>query len=605
VAWLLRLLGAVFLLTAVAPASRASIFSLLEDGARMGGRAGEASGYRVAAGGGQAAFDGSERAAAAAAILSAAGAAAFLTSDGGEFLLYLSGARGPISLLGVTGDNLRQLPGLMTRKISDALPGVGRRDLVLDSVAAAAVAPDAAALVRDFHLSVSDPAYGVRPVSVFGPPGAETFLVSLKPGLAVRLEDAAISAPVRDLFGTKLNSEQVRVMVMVSDGDPDTLAGMLEVGRDRVVAAGERAMPGRFSLTGFEDGVAILIGHVEDDAFVLSPAIAGEPALRVEFSAIEAEAARTRSTVLYVGCETFGDTTRAGFLKKIRDSEAMLGLKRSLGADTYEDLLSGLGTPENPFVVVPDHLQGEADRVTLRAQRLDEHRAVVDGGARVVRLGAMRRAPAAASGPGILGGAAVLYLLGMVPAAFGFRMSRATYVRQFPSLPNKRLRPTEFTIGNLIKWTVFLALLPFSALMVVFLLLLGAGWSNREEFFALFWSLFLKPLHFLATILCTSFLLIVRFTIMGCGIAVFASCGQVLFGAAQRLEADAASVVVSVVLVIAGGALLIFLWPKAGSWAEAWLNLIIKGIANRAVRLAVIALPLTLVAVAATVFGSS
>ena len=48
--------------------------------------------------------------------------------------------------------------------------------------------------------------------------------------------------------------------------------------------------------------------------------------------------------------------------KKIRDSEAMLGLKRSLGADTYEDLLSGLGTPENPFVVVPDHLQGEADR---------------------------------------------------------------------------------------------------------------------------------------------------------------------------------------------------------------------------------------------------
>jgi hypothetical protein len=64
----------------------------------------------------------------------------------------------------VTGDNLRQLPGLMTRKISDALPGVGRKDLVLDSGVAAAVAPEAAALVRNFHVSVSDPAYGVRPV---------------------------------------------------------------------------------------------------------------------------------------------------------------------------------------------------------------------------------------------------------------------------------------------------------------------------------------------------------------------------------------------------------------------------------------------------------
>ena len=312
------------------------------------------------------------------------------------------------------------------------------------------------------------------------------------------------------LLGTPLKREKVKVIAMVSEADPDTLARLFQAGGDRVAKASDHIIGGHLSLDALRDGVAILVGHVERDAFVLSTTTAGGAAQRIGFAAIEAEAARTGTSVFYVGCETFGEVTGSGYLQKIRDIEVTQALNRALAADTYEQLLAGLGTPENPFVMVPSALRREADRVMIEVERLNAHHVSVDGGLTSVRLAAPQQIVAAAAGPGLFVALGSAYLLGGIPALLAFRRSWASFDRLFPTLPNRMTRPCGGTVALTAKWALFALLLPFSALAVAILILMGGGWSNRDGIFELFWSLFLKPLHFLATILSISFMLTLR-----------------------------------------------------------------------------------------------
>ena len=185
---------------------------------------------------------------------------------------------------------------------------------------------------------------------------------------------------------------------------------------------------------------------------------------------------RTGTSVFYVGCETFGEVTGSGYLQKICDIEVTEALKRALAADTYEQFLAGLGTPENPFVMVPSALRREADRVMIEVERLNANHVPVDGGLTSVRLAAQQQI--AAASPGLLVALGSVYLLGGIPALLAFRRSWASFDRLFPTLPNRMTRPCGGTVPLIAKWRLFALLLPFSALAVAILILMGGGWSN-------------------------------------------------------------------------------------------------------------------------------
>jgi hypothetical protein len=413
--------------------------------------------------------------------------------DNNSLSLFMPGSASPIDIGSLSGEELGVLAE--TARKGGAPTGAGGKPLLTtESNMAAGLLPRAAILIKHFDLNVFDKTYGAKSVRVFESKGSPVYLVPVRRGLAVRLQDASIPDPIKELFSVRLRKNEIKMLAMFSNGDPDSLARLLQVGRDRVARISENiSAPEQFSLAGFEDGVAILVGHVENGAFVLNPTTLEGHALSISFAKIEEEAARTNTTVVYVGCESFNDITGTGYLEKIRDTEILPALKKALDADTYLDLLSSLGTVKNPFILDPKHLKGEAGRVTIENQRLHENEALVDGGATTVRIGLASRRGTPIEPIDVTSFITYLYWLGACLSIFAFRRSWKSYAQVFPSLPNPVLYPVKFALGNSFKFILFIILLPVSVLTVAMMLLIVGRWSQREQILDLFWSIIVKP----------------------------------------------------------------------------------------------------------------
>ena len=76
----------------------------------------------------------------------------------------------------------------------------------------------------------------------------------------------------------------------------------------------------------------------------------------------------------------------SGYLRALLDTEVAAGLRQAFSAKTYSELLAGLATPGNPFIINPEALRREAGRLFLSTQRLSEHEALVNRGAVGARL---------------------------------------------------------------------------------------------------------------------------------------------------------------------------------------------------------------------------
>ena len=231
--------------------SHASILSLLE----FCGKAGRRAARRGEHAAGEAAStnairDMTRHAAVAASVLSAAGAAAYLVRQGDEILLHLAGATAPVRLLSDTASDLASVRSALEGQIERG------RYLILDSNLVAAMRPQSEWLYQQFNLGVHDTGYGVRKVIEAGPPGGRRLLVQLDPGLAIPLQDAAMPASAWALLATPLKREKVKIIAMVSEADPDTLARLFQAGGDRVAKASDHIIGAHLSLDAVRDGVA-------------------------------------------------------------------------------------------------------------------------------------------------------------------------------------------------------------------------------------------------------------------------------------------------------------------------------------------------------------
>jgi hypothetical protein len=433
-----------------------------------------------------------EPAAVAATILSAGRTAAYLARSGSELLLYRSGGEAPLRLPEPRG--ALALPDDLAGRLKP------NQELVIDSALAETIQPIAGRLAESYRLAIFDPRYGSRPVVRSGVDAAD-LLVALQPGLSIPLRHAAIPSDIWSLLGRPLAPQRVRALALVSKEDPDTLARLLQAGGDRIAILLRSDEP--FSLRDFRNGVAILIGHVEEGAFVL-PGAGSVPARRIGFAEVEAEAARNNTTVLYVGCKTFSEGTGTGYLREVLDSEVAEGLRRGLKANTYRELLAAFGTTSSPLVIIPDAFRREANSLVLAAERLHAQDERLHRGAGSVRL-TTRFAPLSTLvDTNLLLCAATLSIL----IAIGLQTSWASYDRMFPALPYRALRPRAFRMAHGGKLLLFGLLLPLSVLWTTSLVLLFVGWEKREGYFELFWSLFLHRTRLAALFACVGLLVV-------------------------------------------------------------------------------------------------
>lgn len=429
----------------------------------------------------------------AATVLSAGRTAAYLARSGSELLLYRSGSEAPLRL----PESPRGALVLPDDLVGHLKPN---QELVIDSALAETIQPIAGGLAARYRLAIFDPRYGSRPVVRSGADAAD-LLVALQPGLSIPLRHAAIPSDIWSLLGRPLAPQRVRALALVSKEDPDTLARLLQAGGDRIAILPRSDVP--FSLRDFRNGVAILIGHVEEGAFVL-PGAGSAPARRIGFAEVEAEAARNNTTVLYVGCGTFSEGTGTGYLREVLDSEVAEGLGRGLKASTYQELLAAFGTTSSPFVIIPDAFRREANSLVLATERLQAQDQRLHRGAASVRL-TTRFAPISTLvDTNLLLCVATLLIL----IAIGLQTSWASYDRMFPALPYRALRPRAFRVAHGGKLLLFGLLLPFSVLWTTSLVLLFVGWEKRAAYFELFWSLFLRRTRLTALVACVGLLVV-------------------------------------------------------------------------------------------------
>jgi hypothetical protein len=466
----------IIALLALPAVANASIFSLFEDAARVGGRAGGRLGSAGAKS--AAAFLGlSQAEKALIAFSSVATAGYFITRDGADLVAFVRGMDRKISLS--TGSKPDWITAF-SQTTSHALADAG---VVFDSRSGFTALPDFSRFLHNRDVYVFDPHYGAKRLRV-APDGR--VYVELDSGLLLPAGDAAITDTLADLFYQPVAREDISVISSFTKDDPDSLRRILDVGGDKV-----SSLTSMLDHTGtlmlkekMRGRILIFVGHVENGSFVTLNA-GGEKIASVPLASIQSQAAQLNATVIFLGCETFTGTGWTGFLMKIRDLQVVSSLAQALEARSYRDLLSALGTADNPFVMRVTSLDPIAAKIALNLERLHKHEASTRGGATVARI--VGQVHAIKGLPEWVGGVVFYYVVGICVVLIGHERAWSSFERKFPRLPSPDLNPLYFHIGRSVKFTIFALFSPIAGGLMAIWVLLG-GWKTRELMYDVVWT---------------------------------------------------------------------------------------------------------------------
>lgn len=110
----------------------------------------------------------------------------------------------------------------------------------------------------------------------------------------------------------------------------------------------------------------LVVGHTEGPQFVVRAADNSE-LYAVDFDRLASLAQANDVTLISLGC----GTGSGGLLTDVQSLDIAMQLKRAFAAQNYLDFFSALGTPESPFVVTAEQINGST---LLVVRRLDEQK---------------------------------------------------------------------------------------------------------------------------------------------------------------------------------------------------------------------------------------
>jgi hypothetical protein len=310
------------------------------------------------------------------------------------------------------------------------------------------------------------------------------------PGLYVRLE-GELSSDVISLLQAPLRTDRLRVVsIFHATDDADAIKRVAEVAGDRLSDVNKILRPdGSVSFRAFSKQTVVIVGHVEDGAFV-AKAADGSIASKVSISALEKAARDADVSLLSAGCSSEVAGSSNGFIEGITDSGFAASLRAALSTDTYGKFLGAMGK-ESPFVVSDRGLSALADEHRLQMEVVNRYSKPINGGFRTVRIYQAFR------------GALEVYqieLLAVVGAVITsfllmFKRNRSAFLNAYPLLPASMFHPNVYLTTRCIREFLFLVIGPFVSLAVACSLPLG-GWKYRDRFNLFLWSALSRPAEF-------------------------------------------------------------------------------------------------------------
>lgn len=416
------------------------------------------------------------------AALAGAGAVYVEMAGGRLVLRTLDGRAGELAgtgddLLGLAARSSTQSAGaarfVLTRESADAL---GSR--IQELAATREVYVVDGALRRPLRLVVQQTDGGAVMFKQIGPGLLTRFETELAPELAGILDQPA---PL----------ERLLVGSMFARSDVDSLRLLAAAAGDRLLddAALMKAIRNG-SLEPFRGKTVILVGHVENGAFVARNAN-GAAAFSADIRTLEAMADAANVTLVGAGCSSAFAGARAGFPVRITDADAAEGVRRALQASTLGDMLGAFGH-RHPLILSEDALRMEGGRMTLALSQDLRFSKPVNGSALTLRVSR----PFAAAAEPLLERIAGCYIVGFIGLLCMFRSNRDAFLRSYPVLPSPAIRSQQpgYLVRLLWRELVFFLLSPFFMMAVLVAIFMG-GWAHRRTMLNFLWTFIRTPLQ--------------------------------------------------------------------------------------------------------------
>lgn len=361
---------------------------------------------------------------------------------------------------------------------------------VLTRESAAELGPNMKQLFGQGEVFVVEPTTGPLRVRSKVVSGQTNYFKQIYPGLLTPT-GSHISTEVAQALAESVKRERMQVAAMFSPSDVDSLRLMASAAGDRLLSADalvESALAQ--TLERMRGGVLVVVGHVEDTAFVLRGA-GGETIRTLRFSALEDLAAASDVRIISAGCSSYCGGATAGFARQVTDAQMAEAIKVAFDADTTGALLGAFGQHE-ALLVNQAALEGFATSRQLHLAQLQSGSTAVKSGSLAVRLYAAARKPGLL--PSILEALVPAYLLGAAASVVMFRTSRAAFLRSFPQLPTPELpqNHVRYVAARVGRTLLYIALAPFFALAAIVFIFLG-GWAGREALQAWLWRCIRHP----------------------------------------------------------------------------------------------------------------
>lgn len=445
---------------------------------------------RAAAGAGGSAADVAARVAKAQVVAAAAGLGAgviYVDAQGGRVLMRLAEAASEEVQGGV--DDLADLSAHLRHQAA----GVATRSkFILTPEAAEELGPKVAKLSMQGEVFIAEPFLGALKVTSQTVGTGTGWFKQVREGVLVPMQ-TPIGRETAETLNESLRTESIRVSALFDASDVDSLRKLANAAGDRLLDA--KALMGASlanTLSEIRGGVMVVVGHVEDAAFVVRNA-RGEIAFQVPFQELEAAAAAADVRIISAGCASFCSGAKVGFTAAVTDTQMAEAITAMFNAKDIAGMLAAFGR-SRPLILDASSLEAFSESRLLRLNQLDEHGKAVSTGATGIRVYAAARKAAESSSEFLsrLGG---YYTIGLLLAMLMYRTGSGAFLRQFPRLPSPDLPGGKalYVLAWSARAALYLALAPFITLITVGIILLG-GWKERENLQAGLWYCVRHPL---------------------------------------------------------------------------------------------------------------
>ena len=178
-------------------------------------------------------------------------------------------------------------------------------------------------------------------------------VIELRPHLTLGVKTSTEIDNAIWLMDRALNRDDIRVISLFDPADDfdnitstlTNVAGELHIPLPQIL---DTSMA--FTLRHSKNKIVFIVGHIEDNAFVVRRAD-GSVAAKFSIAQLEQEAQKSNVTLVLLGCEATSVSKQSGFVTPVRATVVAEEIAKALKAKDYGQMLSALATSETPLIV--------------------------------------------------------------------------------------------------------------------------------------------------------------------------------------------------------------------------------------------------------------